>query len=60
MVVQQAVAKRFVGRRVDRLTCLFFDPGPALRAFASLRDVSLRCSGLAALSSARMQAPLVR
>jgi hypothetical protein len=51
MKSQQAVAKRSVGRHVTISTCLFFSFGPALRAFTSLRDVSLRRSGCAALGS---------
>jgi hypothetical protein len=42
MKSQQAVANRFVGRRVNRSTCLFFSFSTALRAFTSLRDMSLR------------------
>jgi hypothetical protein len=41
MKAQQAVAKRSVGRRVTTSTCLFFNLNTALRAFTSLRDVSL-------------------
>jgi hypothetical protein len=48
MKAQQAVAIRFVGRRVISWTCLFFDCGTALRAFTSLRDMSLHRSGFAA------------
>jgi hypothetical protein len=42
MKSQQAVANRFVGRRVNRSTCLFFVFGKAVPAFTSLRDMSLR------------------
>jgi hypothetical protein len=42
MKAQQAVAIRFVGRRVTFSTRLFFSFSPALRAFMSLRDVSFR------------------
>jgi hypothetical protein len=42
MKAQQAVAIRFVGRRVTSLTCLFFVYGTAPRAFTSLRDMSLQ------------------
>ncbi|HMN75510.1 MAG TPA: hypothetical protein PKC97_05545 [Burkholderiaceae bacterium] len=45
MKAQQAVAKHFVGRRVTRSTCLFFGCGMALRAFTSLRDMSLQRNG---------------
>jgi hypothetical protein len=50
MKVQQAVAKRSVGRRVKPSTCLFFGSGTALRAFTSLRDMSLHRSGFAAVA----------
>jgi hypothetical protein len=53
MKAQQAVAIRFVGRRVSDLTCLFFDSDTAFRAFTSLRDMSLRRNGLAVAASAR-------
>jgi hypothetical protein len=46
MKTQQAVAKHFVGRRVFYWTCLFFVSGTALRAFTSLRDMSLNASAL--------------
>jgi hypothetical protein len=46
MKAQQAVAKSFVGRRVTVSTCLFFMSGTALRAFTSLRDMSLQRNGL--------------
>ena len=52
MKAQQAVAKRSVGRRVNHSTCLFFSFGTALRAFTSLRDMSLRCNGFAVVTSA--------
>jgi hypothetical protein len=42
MKAQQAVAKRFVGRRVSLWTCLFFVSGTAHCAFTSLRDLSLQ------------------
>jgi hypothetical protein len=42
MKAQQAVAIRFVGRRVFFWTCLFFDFDTPLRGFTSPRDVSLR------------------
>ncbi|MEQ1804227.1 MAG: hypothetical protein ABL900_02535 [Burkholderiaceae bacterium] len=42
MKAQQAVAIRFVGRRVGFLTCLFFAYDTPLRGFTSLRDMSLR------------------
>jgi hypothetical protein len=42
MGVQQAVAKRSVGRRVNLFDAPFFCCGKALRAFISPRDVSLR------------------
>jgi len=42
MKAQQAVAIRFVGRRVTISTCLFFVCGTALQAFTSLRDMSLQ------------------
>ncbi|MGE4050704.1 MAG: hypothetical protein AB7F38_06525, partial [Piscinibacter sp.] len=51
MKAQQAVAIRFVGRRVTRSTCLFFSFSTALRAFTSQRDVSLRCNGCAVVST---------
>jgi len=38
MKAQQAVAIRFVGRRVGHSTCLFFSLGTALSASISLRD----------------------
>jgi hypothetical protein len=44
MKAQQAVAIRFVGRRVTISTCLFFVFGTALRAFTSRRDMSLQRS----------------
>jgi len=52
MKAQQAVAKHFVGRRVNRSTCLFFGFGTALRAFTSLRDMSLHRNGFAVVVSA--------
>jgi hypothetical protein len=52
MKAQQAVAKRSVGRRVNHSTCLFFDCGTALRAFTSLRDMSLHRNGLADVAAA--------
>jgi hypothetical protein len=50
MGTQQAVAKRSVGRRVKHFDAPFFyfGFGTALRAFTSLRDVSLHRSGRAA------------
>ena len=42
MKAQQAVAIRFVGRRVTTSTCLFFDPNAALCAFISLARMSLQ------------------
>jgi hypothetical protein len=48
MKAQQAVAIRFVGRRVFFWTCLFFDFDTPLRGFTSLRDVSLRRNRCAA------------
>jgi len=42
MKAQQAVAIRFVGRRVTVSTCLFFDFDTPLCGFTSLRDLSLR------------------
>jgi hypothetical protein len=45
MKSQQAVAIRFVGRRVNLSTCLFFALDTALRATASLRDKSLHRVG---------------
>jgi hypothetical protein len=42
MKAQQAVAIRFVGRRVISSTCLFFDSDTPLRGSTSLRDVRLR------------------
>jgi len=50
MKAQQAVAIRFVGRRVIFSTCLFFDCGAALPAFTSLRDMSLHRSDFAAVA----------
>jgi hypothetical protein len=44
MKAQQAVAIRFVGRRVNFSTCLFFGSGLALWAFTSPRDMSLDAS----------------
>jgi hypothetical protein len=41
MKAQQAVAIRFVGRRVTLSTCLFFGFDTPLRGFTSLRDMSL-------------------
>jgi hypothetical protein len=52
MKAQQAVAIRFVGRRVISWTCLFFDSDTPLRGFTSLRDVSLRRNRLAVVASA--------
>jgi hypothetical protein len=52
MKAQQAVAKHFVGRRVNRSTCLFFDFDTPLRGFTSLRDMSLRRNGFAVVSAA--------
>jgi hypothetical protein len=52
MKSQQAVAKHFVGRRVNRSTCLFFDFDTPLRGFTSLRDMSLRRNGFAVVSTA--------
>jgi hypothetical protein len=52
MKAQQAVAKRSVGRRVNHSTCLFFMSGTALRAFISLRDMSLPCNGFAVVATA--------
>jgi len=52
MKAQQAVAIRFVGRRVTSSTCLFFVYGPALRAFTSLRDMSLHRNGFAVVRAA--------
>jgi hypothetical protein len=52
MKAQQAVAIRFVGRRVTLSTCLFFVYGTALRAFTSLHDVSLQRNGFAVVTSA--------
>src|SRR5690606_834908 len=40
MKAQQAVAIRFVGRRVTLSTCLFFSLSAALRALASTPDAS--------------------
>ncbi|HRZ62126.1 MAG TPA: hypothetical protein P5163_16170, partial [Rubrivivax sp.] len=45
MKAQQAVAKRSVGGHVNTSTCLFFGFGTALRAFTSLRDMSLHRNG---------------
>jgi hypothetical protein len=42
MKAQQAVAKRFVGRRVNLSTCLFFSFSKGLRPVTLRRDVSLR------------------
>jgi len=42
MKAQQAVAKRFVGRRVNLSTCLFFSYSTGLRPFTSRRGVSSR------------------
>jgi hypothetical protein len=51
MDFQQAVAKRSVGRRVNHLDAPFFwFRHGALRAFTSLRDMSLHRSGIAALT----------
>jgi TRAP-type mannitol/chloroaromatic compound transport system permease large subunit len=52
MKAQQAVAIRFVGRRVGSLTCLFFVCGTALWAFTSLRDMSLQRNGFVVVTSA--------
>jgi hypothetical protein len=52
MKAQQAVAIRFVGRRVNLSTCLFFVFGTALRAFTSLRDMSLQRNGFAVVPTA--------
>jgi hypothetical protein len=52
MKAQQAVAKRSVGRRVNHSTCLFFGYGTALRAFTSLRDMSLHHNGFAVVAIA--------
>jgi hypothetical protein len=51
MKAQQAVAIRFVGRRVGSLTCLFFVCGTALRAFTSLRDLSLQRDDIVVVNS---------
>jgi len=56
MKAQQAVAKHFVGRRVNRSTCLFFSFSTALRAFTSLRDVSLRCNDFVVVPPVRRDA----
>jgi hypothetical protein len=58
MKSQQAVAIRFVGRRVISSTCLFFDCGTALRAFTSLRDMSLHRSGFAAVAFGDAHLPI--
>jgi hypothetical protein len=47
MKSQQAVAIRFVGRRVIDSTCLFFDFDTPLHGDTALRDMSLRRNGLA-------------
>jgi hypothetical protein len=47
MKAQQAVAIRFVGRRVNLSTCLFFGFDTPLRGFTSLRDLSLRRNAMA-------------
>ncbi|MEO6033420.1 MAG: hypothetical protein ABIP61_16250 [Burkholderiaceae bacterium] len=52
MKAQQAVANRFVGRRVIDSTCLFFGCGPAHRAFTSLRDRSFLRNGFAVVALA--------
>jgi hypothetical protein len=52
MKAQQAVAIRFVGRRVISWTCLFFDFDTPLRGFTSLRDASLRRNRFAVVAFA--------
>jgi hypothetical protein len=52
MKAQQAVAIRFVGRRVNLSTCLFFGFDTPLRGFTSLRDMSPRRNGFAVVSPA--------
>jgi hypothetical protein len=52
MKSQQAVAIRFVGRRVNVSTCLFFGFDTPLCGFTSLRDMSLRLNGCAVVASA--------
>jgi hypothetical protein len=52
MKAQQEVARRFVGRRVNLSTCLFFGFDTPLRGFTSRRDMSLRRNGPAVVSSA--------
>jgi len=56
MEAQQAVAIRFVGRRVTASTCLFFDFSTASdEAFTSLRDMSFRRNGSAVVCTAFAQ-----
>jgi hypothetical protein len=52
MKAQQAVAIRFVGRRVTLSTCLFFGFDTPLRGFTALRHMSLRRNGFAVVSLA--------